>query len=64
MGLSDTIRSWFARERAEEIEEAEELRRDPGLAHELQDRENMRGEQGMGPSGGGYLPPSKPGEFE
>ena len=33
MGLMDTIRGWFAGERATEIEHAEELRRDPELQH-------------------------------
>jgi hypothetical protein len=34
MGLMDRIRGWFAREREEELEEAEEELRDPSLRGE------------------------------
>jgi hypothetical protein len=34
MGLMDRVRGWFARGREEELEEAEEERRDPSLRHE------------------------------
>ena len=55
----DRIRGWFKAEREREIEDAEELRRDPHL-REFEEERGERTEQGLV---GESLPP-RPGEFE
>jgi hypothetical protein len=59
MGLMDRIRGWFAAERNEEIEEADEVRRDPQL------REYKEGRDALAEEGqlGGPMAP-RPDEFE
>ena len=59
MGLMDRIRGWFKSEREHEIEDAEELRRDPHL-REYEEQHADRAEQGLI---GESLPP-RPGELE
>jgi hypothetical protein len=59
MGLVDRIRGWFKAEREEEVEEAEDVLRDPEL------REYKEGRDALAEEGllGGPLAP-RPGEFE
>jgi hypothetical protein len=46
MGLLDTVRGWFARDREEELEEQEEILRDPELGRPIEDHHG----------GGGVMP--------
>jgi hypothetical protein len=58
MGLMDTIRGWFSKEHEQELEEAEEILRDPELGHSV---EEHRGGGGVMP---GYTPGAVDREFE
>ena len=60
MGLMDTIRGWFAGERATEIEHAEELRRDPELQHEVDEIEESRLTGQPGGEAGGAVGTGEP----
>ncbi len=69
MALLDRIRAWLGSERATErerdIEEAEELRRDPGLRDVVEERDELGGTQpGLGIGGRPYEPEARREEFE
>ena len=69
MSLLDRIRAWLGaereREREEEIEAAEEVRRDPELREVIEERDELRGSQpGLGIGGRVYEPDARRGEFE
>ncbi|MDQ3893780.1 MAG: hypothetical protein M3292_03810 [Actinomycetota bacterium] len=69
MSLLNRIRAWLGaereKERAEEIEEAEELRRDPGLRDVVEERDELGGTQpGLGIGGRPYEPEARREEFE
>ncbi|MDQ3876371.1 MAG: hypothetical protein M3322_12660 [Actinomycetota bacterium] len=69
MALLDRIRAWLGSERAtereREIEEAEELRRDPALREVIEEREELKAsEPGLGTGGRSYQPEVRRDEFE
>jgi hypothetical protein len=69
MSLLNRIRAWLGaereKERDEEIEEAEELRRDPALREAVEERDELRGSQpGLGIGGRAYEPEPRRDEFE
>ena len=64
MGLMDTIRGWFARERANEIEQAEELRRDPGSPTSWRSARRCAASRAWAPAAAATCRRVKPGEFE
>jgi hypothetical protein len=53
MGLMDSLRGWFSKERAkeqeEEREEAEEILRDPELGRSIEDRRGPGAQPGYAP---------------